>query len=412
MRTRWLVLVLVMVGACSSSSTPPIADLARGDLAAGDLPLVAEARVDLARRDLGRDGPRPPATWKTVTGAPQATRHTATLLQNGDVLVVGGLDHDGNELSAAHRYLAAQAQFVPAGNLAVARVHHTASLLPDGRVLVVGGYGAKSYLSSSEIYDPAKPAASAWSPGPEMLIAISEHAAVTLADGKVLLSGGWKNGFDSNGGLHLYDPQAGAFNLVLTILKVPRRRHTSTLLKNGKVLMAGGIQGTTSSMGNWIYLDSLEVYDPVAATTTAVTQPMSTQRLGHSASLLGDGRVLIAGGGCWNLCKGVLNDLDDLYDPATDGVFPLPHPGDTPLFHGASILDDGRVIVAGGTTTPTKVFAFTAGPPASWAALPALAAGRTLATATKLLDGTVLLVGGVIPDSGSTLLTTAERFFP
>lgn len=408
MRLLW---PLVLLGACSSTSTPPTADLARGDLPAG-----VDTRSDQPRRDLLPDAPRPPASWKTVTGAPQAYRHTATLLKNGDLLVVGGYDKDQQELAGAYRYLAAQGQFVPAGTLATPRVHHTASLLPDGRVLVAGGQGAGAYLQSTELYDPEKPAASAWSAGPELLHKCSEHAAVTLADGRVLLSGGWTSGVESNGLMQVYDPATSSFQLVMTALKVPRRRHTATLLKNGRVLLAGGVQGTGSS-SNWTHLASLEVFDPVPATTTAIAATMSQQRMGHTATLLLDGRVLIAGGYCTGFkCTPPATLLDDLYDPATDSLTPAPHPGDYPRFHAAARLDDGRVLIAGGTIVDaTKVYGFVSGPPASWSTLPPLAVGRTLATATRLQDGTVLVVGGSCiepPACANPLPDTAERFFP
>jgi hypothetical protein len=414
MRALWPVLLL---GACSSSSTPAV-DLAPADLSAG-----VDARREQPPRDLPPDAPRPPASWKTVMGAPQAYRHTATLLKNGDVLIVGGWDKDDKVLAGAYRYLAATGQFVPAGKLATPRVHHTASLLPDGRVLVAGGHSAEpyvppgeTYLRSTELYDPEKPAASAWSAGPELLLRCSEHAAVTLADGRILLSGGWSAGIDSNGLLQLYDPASSAFQLAVSTLKVPRRRHTATLLKNGRVLLAGGVQGT-GAMDNWLYLDSLEVFDPVPATTSLLAAKMTLKRMGHSATLLLDGRVLIAGGYCIGFkCTVSPMLLNDLYDPATDAVISAAHPGEYPLFHTATRLDDGRVLVAGGTITDaTKAYAFVPGPPPAWSTLPPLAVGRTLATATKLLDGTVLVVGGSCiapPACASPLPDTAERFIP
>jgi len=413
MTYRKLLACAALLAACSSSSTP-----GPGDGPALDAPRAdqgAEARIDSARTDHpAPDGPRPPAQWKTVTGAPRVYLHTATLLKNGDLLIVGGFDEGKTEQSAAYRYLAAQGTFVSAGSLATPRAYHTASLLPDGRVLVAGGHRPNDYLRSTEIYDPAS---SAWSAGPDVLHKSSEHAAVTLADGKVLLSGGWTSGVDSNGLMQIYDPASGSFTLVTSTLKEARRRHTATLLKNGKVLLVGGVQKTSSNPMNWKHLDSLEVFDPAPATTTLLAAKMNQERRGHTATLLADGRVLIVGGYCGGFdCKPVATLLDDLYDPATDTVTPVPHPGNYPFAPSAALLDDARLLVAGGTFAGASVYAYVSGPPASWGTLPSLSVGRTLASATKLLDGTILLVGGNCtepPDcNGVDLLDTAERFIP
>jgi hypothetical protein len=108
-----------------------------------------------------------PATGQfTATGSLDTARvqHTATLLGNGKVLIVGG-DNPLGTLSSAELYDPGTGQFTPAGNLSSARRFHTATLLPNGKVLIVGGQNAAGYLNTTEIYDPAVAAAASVVPG-------------------------------------------------------------------------------------------------------------------------------------------------------------------------------------------------------------------------------------------------------
>jgi hypothetical protein len=139
---------------------------------------------------------------------------------------------------------------------------------------------------------------------------------------------------------------------------------------------------------------------------------MSMGRFAHSADLLADGRVLIVGGYCDVKCSPTAKHVDDLYDPATDAVTPVPHPGELPSGHASALLADGRLLVIGGyLTDPTTVHAFQPAPPPGWAKLPGLAGARAWAEAIRLQDDTVLVVGGFVPDQG-TMATSAERFVP
>jgi N-acetylneuraminic acid mutarotase len=318
---------------------------------------------------------------------------------------------DVNPQASAHRYVAATGQFVPAGTLAQARQWHTASRLPDGRVLVAGGHTPASYSATTELYDPAKPAASAWSAGPDLLYAASQHTATVLADGRVLVAGGWGNGIASEPFLQLYDPKQNAWQVAFAMLGETRRGHTATLLKNGKVLFAGGVDGGSSDPSNWTYRESLEVYDPQSGSVKLLAAKLSMGRYAHSADLLADGRVLYVGGYCDVKCSPTAKQVDDLYDPATDAITPLPHHGELPSGHASALLADGRLLVIGGyLTDPTTVVAFQPASPPGWAKLPGLTSGRSWAEAIRLQDDTILVVGGFVPYTDQ--LTTAERFFP
>jgi hypothetical protein len=406
--------VTLFVASCSDSGGLP------GDSGAPDA-LVRDDGADAAEggagdgppRDLGSqpdaskpDGPKPAAQWKPVQGsAPALAYHTATRLQDGTVLVVGGLAIAGGKTSAckkaAHLYDPVKNVFSTAPDLKGARYHHTATLLKDGRVLVAGGRDDQGSLSTVELYDPKQ---KAWTAGPSLSEARSYHRATPLADGRVLLSGG-RNSSGRLASLSLIDAAATSWSSPLTTLSQARDLHAAALLTNGKLLVAGGFDGTK-------YLDSLEIYDPATGTLTTLTDKLNTARINASAHLLKDGRVLITGGYCSCSPTG-----DDLYDPVANKLQTISHPGGVRGHHAAAPLADGRVVITGGLLgggTPaaikTAVVFSTAGG-GGWSSLPAMAASRFRHTATTLADGSVLVVGGQGSSLTSDTVGTAERLY-
>ena len=123
--------------------------------------------------------------------------------------------------------------------MAAARASHTATLLPNGKVLVAGGYNGSSYLASAELYDPAS---GSWSYTRSMAATRENHTAMLLPNGKVLVAGGY-NGSSYLTSAELFDPNSGASGSwsATGSLATERYLHTATLLPNGKVLIAGGI---------------------------------------------------------------------------------------------------------------------------------------------------------------------------
>jgi Galactose oxidase, central domain len=131
---------------------------------------------------------------------------------------------------------AQQGKFVPTGSMSESRGVHTATLLNSGKVLIVGGLQNFSvYLDSAELYDPT---AGTFSPTGNLNAARWGHTATLLTNGKVLIVGG-ENLTGDLSEAELYDPTTGTFS-VTGSLNTPRRFHAATLLNDGMVLVAGG----------------------------------------------------------------------------------------------------------------------------------------------------------------------------
>src|SRR5205823_13601604 len=127
------------------------------------------------------------------------------------------------------------------GSLATARYFHTATLLPNGKVLVAGGDGNGPSQESAELYDPAS---GTWTATGSLSPGTSEHTATLLPNGKVLVAGGVNGDIFEFGSIlanaELYDPTSGTWTATGS-LGAARGEHTATLLPNGKVLVAGGV---------------------------------------------------------------------------------------------------------------------------------------------------------------------------
>ena len=223
-------------------------------------------------------------TWTLARNLGTArSKHTATLLANGQVLMVGGANLDG-PLDTAELYNPARGTWTPTGSLTTARSSHTATLLPNGQVLVAGGTGAGGRLASAEFYDPD---AGTWKAAGAFSGARSDHTATLLPKGQVLLAGGY-NGASYLNSAVLYDYSTNEWSTTGN-LPGPRANHTATLLRSGQVLVLGG---RSSNSG---YLASTAIYNS-AFETWSPNRTMATARAYHTATLLATGRVLAAGG--------------------------------------------------------------------------------------------------------------------
>src|SRR5918911_2829578 len=282
-------------------------------------------------------------TWR-LTGSlntPRGFDHTATLLPNGKVLVAGG--YNGDEINSAGLYDPATGTWTSTGNLNVARHSHTATLLPDGKVLVAGGGDEDGGITNSaELYNPAT---GTWSITGSLHTVRGRHTATLLPDSRVLVAGGTDSFFPSLRSSELYDPHTGTWS-VTGSLNTDRVLFTATLLSNGSVLVAGGESHQCSNRGCGFsgVTSSAELYNP-ATGTWSYTGDLSPSRGYHTATLLPNGQVLVAGG----VMPGFTSiNSAEIYDPATGNWSSTASLNTTRSFHTATLLSNGKVLVVGG----------------------------------------------------------------
>src|SRR6266568_423745 len=223
----------------------------------------------------------------TATGNLNTARkgHIASLLNNGMVLIAGGQDINARPLAGAELYDPATGTFYATGNLNTPRQYATATVLKNGKVLVAGGYGSPGIVASAEIYDPVS---GTFTPTGDLNTERIYHSATLLNNGTVLIAGGQSASVTALSSAELYDPSTGAFTATAN-LHDPRNSHTATLLNNGTVLMAGGYDSSVAE------LSGAEIYDPVAASYATVAN-LNAKRNFHTATLLNNGNILLAGG--------------------------------------------------------------------------------------------------------------------
>jgi hypothetical protein len=152
-------------------------------------------------------------------------------------------DSPQNEVSVAQTTVASEL-----GSMQSPRVSHSATVLGDGRVLLVGGMGDSfNPLRTAEIFDPTT---LQWVPAGEMSRGRSEHAAVLLQDGRVMVTGGLDEDFDLVATTEIFDPKTGEWAEIAP-MSISRSDHTATLLEDGRIMIAGGSIHPT-----------VELYDP------------------------------------------------------------------------------------------------------------------------------------------------------
>jgi hypothetical protein len=264
--------------------------------------------------------------------------------------------------------------FAQTGSMRIARLGHTATLMHDGRVLITGGTSTESSdfdvgdLNSAEVYDPST---GAFSPTGSMRHFRARHTATLLADGQVLITGP-----AGEASAELYDPVTGQFSLTGSLRTIQRLSQTAAPLPGGKVLIAGEA--------------GAEIYDPVTGSfSSAAAYPVTIDWIAHAVPL-GDGRVLLMG-----------SNPSLVFDPTRNSfdvsAWLLSSYGTYVGLATATLLTDGRVLIAGGTDDmffqfseaqhydpATETFRFTGG----------LSISRAAHAAVRLADGRVLVLGG------------------
>lgn len=356
--------------------------------------LVAAALIVLAALTQLSLVTPPLGSWQLAASleAPR-TGHTATLLKDGRVLVAGGRQTvggrgSGDPLAATELYSPGVNRWSSGGPMSSARSNHSATRLANGTVLVTGGEGPGGPpLRSSEIYDPGL---DRWLPAPAMAQARLNHSATLLRDGRVLVVGG-EDAFGLLDSVELYQPATGQWSTAAP-METPRSGHTATLLDNGDVMVAGG--------QTWGPL--AETWSPRSGRWTVAPAGKLMNRGEHpgaQVAQLPTGWVLSTGG------RG-LRDEDlaaaVMYDPTLTRSWPAPNLRQSVYGHTATVLQDGRVLVAGGVhegrvTAVTEIYPAGSGQPSistqsfvclnASGCLPLLqaAAGVVMAAATGIL---------------------------
>jgi hypothetical protein len=402
-----------------------------------------------------------PGVWKIAGSMSTDRRHGGdALLRDGRILAMGGTNTTGVDGAASFFYDTAEfydpvtATWTAADNLKTGgRALFAGAGLPKWNILITGGWNGSAVLSSAEIYDQDTGTFSATDP---MKMARREHRAVTLFDGRVLITGGIDSDGNPTATAEIYDPVADTFDYTAGTMTAPRASHRVNTVGDGKILITGGFGIGGAPVA------TAELFDPATGTFSSVGVGSLTQaRARHSATQLPTGEILIAGG---NSGSGVLASTE-FYNPDSKAFSPGLPLNQARQTHNAQVLPNGKVLFSGGnnnpsgawdiqtnflsscelydrktntmTTTGSKTNATSAGLPyllwtgkfmyagggtnetelytpempgtlETWVGGVNMVTGRTEALWSVLDDGTVLVTGGL--DSNNTQLATAELY--
>ncbi|VBB43130.1 putative Kelch repeat-containing protein [uncultured Desulfatiglans sp.] len=389
-------------------------------------------------------------TWSDA-GALEQPRleHTATLLQDGRVLVAGGSIDSMLPVAAAEIFYPKENVWSRTADLTVPRASHTATLLSDGRVFIFGGATGERKFSdeTGDLYDPESerwtpsapltgcPVAGAcavqlpdsggqvmvvggagsagcllqpriYDPGNDQWIDTgaptvyqrSQFSLSLLPDGSVLAVGGSnREGFPDS---EVYQPSSAGWRSIGP-MNVNRKLHTATLLPDGTVLVAGGVCGKE-------VLPSAEIYAPKGRLEVQRSRGLLQPRAHHTATLLPQGQILVAGGEA--LSRRPLNHVE-VYDPAGGRWFAAAPMARARTSHSAFLLSDGNLLVCGGRignrpTASTEVYQTV---PKNWHTVEDMRMARMDFAGTALWDGGILVSGGL---GASGILFETEIFDP
>jgi hypothetical protein len=262
------------------------------------------------------------------TGALRLGRMAATLAILG--ATVAWASGRGTTAPAAPGF-----QIVVAGRMSAERAAHQATLLKNGCVLVTGGCSGphcETILATAELYDPIGGTFRTMAP---MSTPRASHAAVLLSNGRVLVLGGW-TGARATATSEIYDPVKNRW-VPAGDMTEARASPIAVVLRDGRVLVVGGGRGGVPDLA------SAEIFDP-DSTRFSATGAMKTNH--YLATRLADGRVLVTGG------QGPLSEIlrsAEVFDPSSGEFHPTGAMTTARVKHAAALLNDGRVLIIGGS---------------------------------------------------------------
>ena len=356
--------------------------------------------------------PSPPPTTVKITPTPvradedslgamihSRVDHSATLLPDGRVLVVGGMDAAFMPLRTAEVFDPQTNEWTNAGEMRQARTEHSAALLEDGRVMVTGGMNENlETIGTTEIFDPET---GDWSEYESMRTMRRGHYTLSLHDGRVAVVGGVGQTLGGLGILanivavgalistEIYDPETDTWSQGSDM----REGHSGGLavvLKDGRVLVAGGYNQSEA-------LASSEIFDPLANEWMR-TASMARKTFANTGTVLDDGSVLFTGGFGMSRSKGGIIPGSEVFDPITNEWRRAPDTIHGRMGHTSTLLPDGRVITLGGSIAsgPVNTGEFMDPDTWTWTDISPMTVERSGHTATLLLDGRILVAGGAL----------------
>ena len=348
------------------------------------------------------------ASWTSAGNMATARAgHTATLLQDGTVLVAGGNSVSYTITDTAEIYDPNSNTWTATGSMSTPRWGHSATLLPNGKVLVAGGYNGP-LMNSAEIYDPVS---RTWSSTGSMNTARSGHSATLLPNGMVLVAGGCCGTFPSElTSSELWNPATGAWTASGNMVAA-HSGQTAALLSDGTVMAAAG--AFAEMAGSMAGTTAVDQYQPFTGMWTAAAS-LSQGRAAFAGGLLAGDHMIVAGGISGGCCVGIgAMTSTEMYDPSTHTWLVMPSMANARSgLAGAAIANGTEFLVAGGgslymTSATAEVFDLTS---QTWSTTASMSQTRLTFTMTTLADGTVLAVGGAL--YGGTPFTSAERYHP
>ena len=316
------------------------------------------------------------------------------LLPSGEVLMVGAT-------ATCELYNPATKTWSTTDVMETKRSHHSAAVLPTGKILAIGTHTAVGDPYLCEIYDPSD---GVWATKPSLNHERAAHTVTPLpiihttnCSTNVLIAGG-ENSSGILKSCELYNYSLDSVS-VTGELNEARTHHTATLLADGRVLVAGGKDGATARASSELYYMVTEVWVPIAGN-------MTDARFDHTATLLKDGRVLVTGGEDAGTYLSSCETYDGANWTPTANVMTTPR-----ARHTAIILLNGNILVIGGQTTggaATATCELWNG--ATWTNKASMNTARYWHTATLLQSGKVLVAGGT--SDGTSGLSSCEIFDP
>jgi N-acetylneuraminic acid mutarotase len=337
-------------------------------------------------------------------------QHTATLLSDGKVLLVGGSISPSEQTADAEIYDPSTGLITMVAPLHTPRHAHSATWLPDGRVLVVSGYNqSQGWLYDAEVYDPST---DEWTVIPMLTSHGVEHTATLMNDGRVLIVGGANGSGQQSAQAEIFDPQTNSWSDVMPLAS-DRASHTATLLDDGRIIIIGGGSAAGIPSGG----DAL-LYDPQLDTWTA-TGPMVMPRVSGESVRLPDGRVLVVGGINLQDTLGTgSNQIPlssaEIYDPVTNAWSATDDLVEARDGHALVSLQDGQVLAIGGArvgdccfTENSFVREIEVYEPSTghWHIAGVLLQPGIYSAAVQLTNDNVLVTGGEAGESGMNFLT-------